>query len=84
MRNLQKDLGITFIFVTHDQEEAMTMSDRVAVMNEGKILQISPPKELYNKPVNKFVSELGIQNQLKFLIKLFYHKILSLNGETKD
>ena len=57
LRNLQKDLGITFIFVTHDQEEAMTMSDRVAVMNEGKILQISPPKELYNKPVNKFVSE---------------------------
>ena len=57
LRNLQKDLGITFIFVTHDQEEAMTMSDRVAVMNEGKILQISPPKELYNKPINKFVSE---------------------------
>ena len=57
LRNLQKDLGITFIFVTHDQEEAMTMSDRVAVMNEGKILQISPPKELYNNPVNKFVSE---------------------------
>ena len=57
LRNLQKDLGITFIFVTHDQEEAMTMSDRVAVMNEGRILQISPPKELYNKPINKFVSE---------------------------
>jgi spermidine/putrescine ABC transporter ATP-binding subunit len=57
LRNLQKDLGITFIFVTHDQEEAMTMSDRVAVMNEGKILQISPPKELYNNPINKFVSE---------------------------
>ena len=57
LRNLQKDLGITFIFVTHDQEEAMTMSDRVAVMNEGKILQISPPKELYNNPINKFVGE---------------------------
>jgi spermidine/putrescine ABC transporter ATP-binding subunit len=57
LRNLQRDLGITFIFVTHDQEEAMTMSDRVAVMNEGKILQISPPKELYNNPINKFVSE---------------------------
>ena len=66
LRNLQKDLGITFIFVTHDQEEAMTMSDRVAVMNEGRILQISPPKELYNKPINKFVSEfIGNINLLK-------------------
>ena len=69
LRNLQKDLGITFIFVTHDQEEAMTMSDRVAVMNEGRILQISPPKELYNKPINKFVSEfIGNINLLESTI----------------
>ena len=69
LRNLQKDLGITFIFVTHDQEEAMTMSDRVAVMNEGRILQISPPKELYNKPINKFVSEfIGNINLLESII----------------
>jgi ABC-type Fe3+/spermidine/putrescine transport system ATPase subunit len=69
LRNLQKDLGITFIFVTHDQEEAMTMSDRVAVMNQGKILQISPPKDLYNKPKNKFVSEfIGNINLLESII----------------
>ena len=69
LRNLQRDLGITFIFVTHDQEEAMTMSDRVAVMNYGKILQISPPKELYNKPINKFVGEfIGNINLLKTLV----------------
>ena len=57
LRNLQKSLGITFIFVTHDQEEAMTMSDRIAVMDEGNILQVSPPKEIYHSPKNKFVSE---------------------------
>jgi len=57
LRNLQKSLGITFIFVTHDQEEAMTMSDRIAVMDEGNILQVSPPKEIYHNPKNKFVSE---------------------------
>jgi len=55
LRNLQRSVGITFVFVTHDQEEAMTMSDRVAVMNQGKILQVSPPKELYDFPVNLFV-----------------------------
>ena len=75
LRNLQKDLGITFIFVTHDQEEAMTMSDRVAVMNEGKILQISPPKELYNNPINKFVSEF-IGN-----INLLESKIITQNNQ---
>ena len=80
LRNLQKDLGITFIFVTHDQEEAMTMSDRVAVMNEGKILQISPPKELYNKPVNKFVSEfIGNINLLETSIIDENDKTLTLD-----
>ena len=57
LRNLQKSLGITFIFVTHDQEEAMTMSDRIAVMDEGNILQVSPPREIYHNPKNKFVSQ---------------------------
>ena len=80
LRNLQKDLGITFIFVTHDQEEAMTMSDRVAVMNEGKILQISPPKELYNKPVNKFVSEfIGNINLLETSVINENDKTLTLD-----
>ena len=80
LRNLQKELGITFIFVTHDQEEAMTMSDRVAVMNEGKILQISPPKELYNKPVNKFVSEfIGNINLLETSIIDENDKTLTLD-----
>ena len=65
LRNLQRRVGITFIFVTHDQEEAMTMSDRVAVMNKGKILQISPPRDLYNNPKNLFVGDFI--GQINFL-----------------
>ena len=57
LRNLQRSVGITFVFVTHDQEEAMTISDRVAVMNQGQILQVSPPRELYDFPVNLFVGD---------------------------
>tara|TARA_B100000029_G_scaffold513802_1_gene614483 strand:- start:2731 stop:3816 length:1086 start_codon:yes stop_codon:yes gene_type:complete len=65
LRNLQRSVGITFVFVTHDQEEAMTMSDRVAVMNEGKILQVSPPKELYENPSSLFVGDFI--GQINFL-----------------
>ena len=57
LRALQQSLGITFIFVTHDQEEAMTLSDRIAVMSGGKALQIAEPKALYNQPVNVEVAE---------------------------
>jgi len=57
LRALQQSLGITFIFVTHDQEEAMTLSDRIAVMAGGKVLQIAAPKEVYNNPVSVEVAE---------------------------
>ncbi len=57
LRALQESVGITFIFVTHDQEEAMTLSDRIAVMSEGKVLQIASPKELYKRPVNVEVAD---------------------------
>ncbi len=50
LRQLQKSVGITFVFVTHDQEEALSMSDRIAVMGKGKVLQIAPPKQLYEAP----------------------------------
>ncbi|WP_088073050.1 ABC transporter ATP-binding protein [Gottfriedia luciferensis] len=56
LKNLQRELGITFIYVTHDQEEAMSMSDRIVVMNNGKIDQIGTPKEIYQKPASKFVA----------------------------
>ena len=52
---LQDDLGVTTIYVTHDQVEAMTMGDRVAVMRKGKLQQVAPPQELYDRPVNLFV-----------------------------
>ncbi|RLF06726.1 MAG: ABC transporter ATP-binding protein [Thermoprotei archaeon] len=56
VKKLQKELGITTIYVTHDQEEAMSISDRVAVMNRGRILQVGTPVEVYTKPANLFVA----------------------------
>ena len=56
LKQLQEDSGITFIFVTHDQEEALTMSDRIGVMSAGKIQQIGTPRDIYTKPVNRFVA----------------------------
>ena len=57
LKSLQAETGITFIFVTHDQEEALTMSDRIAVMRDGQILQIGTPKEIYDKPTHRFVAD---------------------------
>lgn len=65
LKRLQKKLGITFIYVTHDQEEAMSMSDRIAVMKEGVILQIDKPTEIYNRPNCRFVADfIGESNIL--------------------
>ena len=65
LKRLQSETGITFVFVTHDQEEALTMSDRIAVMNEGKILQYGSPREIYHNPQNKFVANfIGESNFL--------------------
>ncbi len=57
LQNLQRDVGITFLLVTHDQEEALSMSDRVCVMREGKIVQTGSPRELYDRPVNRYVAD---------------------------
>jgi len=63
IRKLQKELGITTIYVTHDQEEALTLSDRIAVINLGKLLQIGSPRDLYERPENPFVADfIGINN----------------------
>ncbi len=56
LKNLQRSLGITFVFVTHDQSEALSMSDRVAVFNNGRIEQIDAPRELYMRPRTPFVA----------------------------
>ena len=69
IKGLQHDLGITFIHVTHDQEEAMTMADRIAVMNAGRIEQLGAPDELYERPRTAFVAGfLGISNLLRGVV----------------
>jgi spermidine/putrescine transport system ATP-binding protein len=69
LKKMQQALGITFVYVTHDQEEALTMSDTIAVMNEGKILQIGTPEDIYNEPQNAFVAHfIGESNILPGLM----------------
>jgi putative spermidine/putrescine transport system ATP-binding protein len=66
LKAIQGEVGITFVYVTHDQDEALTMSDRIAVFNEGRIEQISVPVELYERPANEFVAGfVGVSNLLE-------------------
>ena len=66
LKRLQHETGITFVFVTHDQEEALTMSDRIAVMNQGRILQIGSPRDIYERPAERFVANfIGETNYLE-------------------
>jgi ABC-type Fe3+/spermidine/putrescine transport system ATPase subunit len=70
IKRIHDELGITFIYVTHDQEEALTMSDRIAIMNAGKIVQINAPREIYEKPANKFVAGfIGETNLLTGMVQ---------------
>jgi spermidine/putrescine transport system ATP-binding protein len=70
LAQMQNDLGITFIFVTHDQEEAMTMADRIAVMDRGKVLQMGPADEIYETPVSRFVADfIGETNFIEGRLK---------------
>lgn len=76
LKRLQKRLGITFVYVTHDQEEALTMSDRIAVMNEGVIEQLASPKEIYDHPKTRFVANfIGESN-------IFDGTVKSVDGDT--
>ncbi len=76
LRQLHRKLGITFVFVTHDQEEALILSDRVVVLNNGVIEQQGPPKEIYEEPVNRFVAEfVGESN-------LFEARVAATHGQT--
>ena len=83
LKRLQHETGITFVFVTHDQEEALTMSDRVAVMNNGKILQVDHPHEIYNRPNDRFVADfIGDTNFIRARIidKDSFHMNLDIGG----
>lgn len=75
LKRLQKKLGITFVYVTHDQEEALTMSDRIAIINQGRIEQLAAPKDIYEHPKTKFVASfIGETNLLDAMI-------LSIDGD---
>jgi spermidine/putrescine transport system ATP-binding protein len=75
LKALQDQVGITFIYVTHDQEEALTMSDRIAVMSQGKVLQIGTPVEIYERPNCRFVADfIGETNFLE-------GNVVSCNGD---
>jgi iron(III) transport system ATP-binding protein len=70
IRKLQKELAITAIYVTHDQEEALTLSDRIAVLNQGRIQQLGSPRDLYQRPENPFVADfIGINNLIAGEVK---------------
>ena len=83
LKRLQKKLGITFIYVTHDQEEAMSMSDRIAVMKDGVILQIGSPTEIYDRPKSRFVADfIGESNILTGTVTAVEGDLLTI--ETPD
>ncbi|MFN3261706.1 MAG: ABC transporter ATP-binding protein [Pikeienuella sp.] len=70
LKRLQRETGITFVFVTHDQEEALTMSDRIAVMSGGAIRQVGAPREVYNRPADRFVADfIGETNFLEGMVE---------------
>ncbi|MEO7475765.1 MAG: ATP-binding cassette domain-containing protein, partial [Gemmatimonadales bacterium] len=65
LKHLQTDLGITFVYVTHDQEEALTMSDRIVLMRQGRIAQVGTPRDLYDRPASRYVADfIGDTNLL--------------------
>ncbi len=64
LKRLQQELGVSFVFVTHDQGEALTMSDRIAVMNQGELLQVGTPEDIYEHPANRFVADFIGQTNL--------------------
>ncbi len=81
LKRIQKEVGITFIFVTHDQEEALTMSDKIVVMKEGNIEQIGTPTEIYNEPINRYVARfIGESNIIDGIMKKDY----LVNFDEKD
>ncbi|MCI0425507.1 MAG: ABC transporter ATP-binding protein [Actinobacteria bacterium] len=70
LKALQEEIGITFVYVTHDQEEALTMSDRIAVMSQGTVEQLGTPAEVYESPVSSYIADfLGVSNLMEVMVK---------------
>ncbi|MBT8098467.1 MAG: ABC transporter ATP-binding protein [Gammaproteobacteria bacterium] len=85
LMNIQHELGITFVVVTHDQEEAMTLSSRIAVMDEGRFLQVGDPKEVYEYPRNRFVADfIGTINLFDGTVARVGDESISVNCEDTD
>jgi len=86
LKRIQREVGITFIYVTHDQEEALTMSDRIAVMNEGRVEQIGTPEAIYHSPATVFVANfIGVANLLPATVagRVGDLVAVTLNGDTR-
>ncbi len=85
LKRIQRDVNITFIYVTHDQEEALTMSDRIAVMNEGRVEQIGTPEEIYHAPATVFVANfIGVANLLPASVAgMNGQMVVNLEGGTR-
>ncbi|MDR2426742.1 MAG: ABC transporter ATP-binding protein [Endomicrobium sp.] len=85
LKSLQRKLGITFVFVTHDQEEALTMSDRIAVMNKGVLEQYGTPRQIYNKPATKFIADfIGESNLFEAIVQNEHDSIAELYYEAGE
>ena len=83
LKKIQKEVGITFIYVTHDQEEALTMSDTIVIMNDGMIQQIGSPTDIYNEPENRFVAQfIGDSNIIEGTMIKDY--LVSFDGQSFD
>jgi spermidine/putrescine transport system ATP-binding protein len=82
LKRIQRDVGITFVYVTHDQEEALTMSDRIAVMNRGRVEQVAAPEEVYDRPATTFVAGfIGVSNLMPATVT-HNHEVKLDQGQT--
>jgi iron(III) transport system ATP-binding protein len=83
IRKLQKELAITTVYVTHDQEEALALSDRIAVFSQGKVCQVGPPKALYERPATRFVADfIGVNNLVEGTVRSVDGALRILRAET--
>jgi len=83
LKRIQREVGITFLYVTHDQEEALTMSDRIAVMNEGRLEQVAGPEEIYERPATTFVAGfIGVSNLMPGVVSSSGEVRLDCSGVT--
>src|SRR3954464_3414002 len=79
LKRIQSEVGITFVYVTHDQDEALTMSDRIAVMDDGRVLQVGTPRDVYEEPESRFVAGfVGVSNLLELPVRESRDGVLTL------